>query len=348
MLVLLIAAIRVKKEKNCTGYSIDITGSGNQVFIDKIDIENQLTNQGAFQLKGRPLKSFDLEKMEEKLRHNSWIIDAELFFDNKQLLSVKIKERQPIARIITSTGNSFYIDSTMKQLPLSEKIAARLPVFTGFPSDRKIWSKEDSLLMMHIKSMSSYIRSHPFWMAQVSQIDITPSRSFEIVPTIGDHIIEFGVGINCEKKFNRLLLFYQQVISKIGFATYERIKVQFDGQIVGVRHSAAISKYDSLQAIKNVEKLIALAQTEQDRIIKMDSVDLERMEYATDKDVSPEKIYNSLTEKPSIDSLKRISEKSKIAKNPTLKSLLPYESVKNSKPVKNQPKAVMKKNNKTN
>jgi hypothetical protein len=33
ILVLLIAAIRVKKEKSCTGYTIDINSKGDQLFI---------------------------------------------------------------------------------------------------------------------------------------------------------------------------------------------------------------------------------------------------------------------------------------------------------------------------
>ncbi|MEO8584304.1 MAG: hypothetical protein ABI415_10925, partial [Flavitalea sp.] len=74
-----------------------------------------------------------------------------------------------------------------------------------------------------------------FWMAQVSQIDITPSREFEIIPTIGNQTIEFGDGNNCDAKFKRLMIFYKQVLSKAGMNKYERIKIQYDNQIVGVK-----------------------------------------------------------------------------------------------------------------
>ena len=89
ILVLLIAAMRDKKEKICVGYEIDITGSDDHNFIDKKDIESQLSNGGVLSVKGRSIKSFDLKKLEEKLERNSWVSDAELFFDNNQLLKVR-------------------------------------------------------------------------------------------------------------------------------------------------------------------------------------------------------------------------------------------------------------------
>jgi cell division protein FtsQ len=298
ILVLLIAAIRVKKDTNCGGYTIQIRSAGEDPFIDKEDIAKLLTENGSFEITGRSLKSFDLKKMEERLEKNAWINDAELFFDNEGLLKVKIIEREPIARVFTAGGNSFYIDSNCTRLPLSEKLSARVPVFTGFPSDNEKFSKADRLLLQHIKRMSQYILSNSFWMAQVSQVDVNASRQFEVIPTIGDHIIEFGDGTDCEKKFRRLLIFYQQIISKTGFAIYERVKVQYAGQVVGVRHAAAISRYDSLQAIKNVEKLIAMAQTEQERMMRMDSVEVSRMQHRTDNDQSSAKMSDTLSLKP--------------------------------------------------
>jgi cell division protein FtsQ len=55
----------------------------------------------------------------------------QLFFDNNEVLQVVIDEREPIARIFTVAGNSYYIDSSLERLPLSDKMSARLPVFTN-------------------------------------------------------------------------------------------------------------------------------------------------------------------------------------------------------------------------
>lgn len=260
VLVLLVAAIRNRKDKTCEGYEITMAGAGGQWFMNKKEVVDILTDNGAVSLKGRSLKRFDLRSMEERLKKNVWIRDAELFFDNNQVLQVKIEEREPIARIFTVTGNSFYIDSSCERLPLSDKVAAKLPVFTGFPTDKVRVGKADSLLLQHIKQVSLFMLHEPFWMAQIAQTDILPNRKFEMIPMLGNHVIEFGDGTDYDKKFGRLLQFYRVVLSKTGMDIYERLNVQYDRQVIGVKKGSYVSRFDSIQAARNVQGLIASAQ----------------------------------------------------------------------------------------
>ena len=257
--VLLIAAIRIKREKICNGFEIYIKGGEGPGFVDKKDVAALLMKNGRDTLVGKKTRLFELQKMEVRLERDRWIQDAELFFDNNQVLQVKITERKPIARIITLTGMGFYIDSSCARLPLSDKMSAKVPVFTGFPSDKLNLKPIDRLLIRGIKKVSGYILNDPFWMAQVSQVDITPDRSFEIVPTIGNHIIDFGDGSNCEQKFKRLFIFYGQVLTKTGMEKYARINVQYEKQVIGVRNHY-LSKTDSVKFVKSVEYMIASAQ----------------------------------------------------------------------------------------
>jgi cell division protein FtsQ len=54
-------------------------------------------------------------------------------------------------------------------------------------------------------------------------------------PVVGNHVIVFGDGTDYDKKFKRLLLFYQQVLSKTGMDVYEKLNVQYARQVIGVR-----------------------------------------------------------------------------------------------------------------
>jgi cell division protein FtsQ len=150
-------------------------------------------------------------------------------------LQVRIEEKEPIARIFNTDGNSYYISRNGEYLPLSPRYSARLPVFTNFPTGQMNMRRADSLLVLDIEHVSDYLLKNEFWLSQIAQIDITPARTMEMVPLIGNHIIEFGDGTDCEKKFRRLMIFYQQVLSQTGMDAYERIKVQYAGQIVGVK-----------------------------------------------------------------------------------------------------------------
>lgn len=264
-MALLIAAIRIKRDKVCKGYEVYIyPAEKGKGFLEKKGIEMLLTRNGKETLNGKTTRTIELQALEARLERHKWIKDAELFFDNNQVLQVKITERKPVARIFTINGNSFYIDSSSERLPISDKMSARLPVFTGFPSDKVNLKPADKKLLKEIRIVSDYIIKHPFWMAQISQVDITDNRTFEMIPTIGNHVIEFGDAGNCEEKFHRLFTFYKQVLGKTGMERYARINVKFDKQVIGVRNTY-LSKTDSMRFVKDIEYLIASS-------VKMDSL----------------------------------------------------------------------------
>src|ERR1700689_4862784 len=173
MLILLIAAIKSRNNKACTGYKIVISGNDNHLFINNKIVESIITDSGAQKLKGKAISAFDLKNTESKLKKNIWIKNAELFFDNNELLRVNITEREPIARIFTVAGNTFYIDSNGMQLPVPAKLPVKLPVFTSYPYEEIKTHGADSILLNDMTTLGNYILNDSFWMAQIDQIDIT-------------------------------------------------------------------------------------------------------------------------------------------------------------------------------
>ncbi|HWR32492.1 MAG TPA: hypothetical protein VN451_03130 [Chitinophagaceae bacterium] len=271
MFTLLMAAISRKNKGLCKDYSVTIKGVQNNFFIDKKDVEQLLMNATGGNLKGMQVSSFKLSELEQMLEQNTWISDAELYFDNHDVLHVSIVEKEPVARIFTTGNNSFYIDSAGKKLPLSDKMSARVTVFTGF-SERKTLSVKDSLLLNNIKLMANYIYNDPFWQAQVSQVEITVDKTFEMIPVVGNHIVRLGNAENIDLKFRRLMIFYQQVLSKTGFDKYKVIDVQYKGQVVVSRY-AGDSKVDSVQLRRNVEKLLKqYTESQNDTMIRATAI----------------------------------------------------------------------------
>jgi cell division protein FtsQ len=272
--VLLGAAIKHKNNKTCQGYRIDIIGSPS--FMNKKEIEGLLVGAGAQTWQGRHILSFDLRRIEAALEKNAWIRDAELFFDNNGILRVNVVEREPVARIFTLRGNSFYIDSSGMQLPVAGRLPAELPVFTGFPGEKAHWRGADSALAVQVRRLGGYIRKNPFWAAQIAQVDITPARTFEMVPMIGNHLIEFGDGNEYEQKFHRLFIFYKEVLSRSGFDEYSRVDVQYAGQVIGTKKGSEGMRIDSAQGMRNIQQLIRSAQQLQQDTLHQQSRPLER------------------------------------------------------------------------
>ena len=255
LLVLLAAAISKKNHKNCNGVEVAINGKKDALFLSRQEVLGIIAPNKNNPPRGKALASFDLKKMENLLAKNQWVKKAQLFFDNNGILRVSIEERTPVARIFTVNGNSFYIDSSGRQLQLNSRATVKLPVFTNFPADKERLYGADSVLMEQVRKMSPFILSSPFWMAQIGQIDITADRTFEMIPVIGKHIIVFGDGADYEQKFQRLFLFYRQVSVKVGLDKYSIINVAFNKQVVATKKGTT-GKVDSIQALKNIQKMI--------------------------------------------------------------------------------------------
>ncbi len=235
-IVLFGAAMQTRNTAVCKNVVIHIKGADEHLFIDENQIIQYL--QSLVKIEGAPLQSIPLRKLEESLEKNPWIYQAELFFDNLAVLNINIIERQPIARIFTLQGNSFYIDSGAIRLPLSNKLSAKVPYFTGFASDQAVLSRPDSLVLNDIKIIGRALANDSFMLAQTSQINVLPNRTFEIIPLIGNQTILLGRAEKVEEKFNNLFSFYKQVWGKSGFETYSKIDLRFDGQVVATRRFA--------------------------------------------------------------------------------------------------------------
>ena len=258
--VLLVAAVKKNEEGKCKGVQIDILGVSNHYFIDKKDVEQIIFRYGGADPVGKMIELFDLKQMETALKKDIWIKDAQMFFDNNGILQVDIEEREPIARVFTRGSGSFYVDSSLMMLPLSEKFSARLPVFTGFPSEARVLRKADSILLGDIKKLAITIQEDPFLMGMIDQVDITESRTFEIIPLIGDQTIVFGDAADHEEKFKKLRLFYKKVIVKTGFSYYSVINLQYKGQVVGKIRGADDITADSLRTVEIMTLIAAEAE----------------------------------------------------------------------------------------
>ena len=260
VITLLAAAIRNTSEQRCTGLAIHIEGANNHVFVDKQDILHALNQYIDGSAEGQPLSAFNLQSLERDLAKNIWVKQVQLFFDNNRLLQIHVTEREPVARVFNVSGTSFYIDSSITQLPLSEKLSARLPVFTGFPSDKAVLAHTDSALLRDIATLSRAIQNDSFMMALVEQIDITPERNFEIVPKVGEGVIGWGDASDSEAKISKLKLFYSQIMTRCGWNYYSRLNLQYKGQIVARRKGAEDIAADSLRTVQLMQSIARTAE----------------------------------------------------------------------------------------
>lgn len=216
----------VKNAELCKDIKVEVVGNKQYVFVNEQKIKNIVAANGG--RIGYVKDSINLQKIEKVLYRDVWVKKADVYFDNNNILQVKIDQSDPIARIFTTQGESFYIDSSERYLPINTKVTTRLPVFTSFPQN----GMDDSLLITDIKNLSTFINRDTFWSSMFSQINIINKNEFEIVPVLGNHLIFIGNADNLNEKFNNLYSFYKQVWITKGLDKYKKISVEYNGQIV--------------------------------------------------------------------------------------------------------------------
>ncbi|MCK7559588.1 hypothetical protein MKQ70_33420 [Chitinophaga sedimenti] len=232
---LLVAAVNDKNQSKVKGIVVKMSGDDTNFFISEKDIKALIATGPQKNPVGQPISDINIAALEKLVTRDPWVKSADIFIDNDNRLTVDVRQRDPLARVFTFTGNSFYLDDEGGRIPVSDRHSARVPVFTGFPSDGATLTKSDSLLSAQISDLAGYIMKDTFWLAQVEQVVITEDKKFEIIPKLGDHVIEFGQGTDVAKKFDKLLIFYREGLSKVGWNTYTRINIAYEDQVVGTR-----------------------------------------------------------------------------------------------------------------
>lgn len=72
----------------------------------------------------------------------------------------------------------------------------------------------------------------PFWQRQITSLQVEDNGKIILGTQIGGHQIEFGKAENIEEKFQKLWLFYSQVMPYKGWNAYHLVNLEFKNQLV--------------------------------------------------------------------------------------------------------------------
>jgi cell division protein FtsQ len=76
------------------------------------------------------------------------------------------------------------------------------------------------------------IRIDEFWSAQITQLVIDSKGRITMLPQVGNEKIEFGTPERAEQKFSKLMVFYKEILPRMGWNRYSRVNLEYAGQIV--------------------------------------------------------------------------------------------------------------------
>lgn len=235
LVVVVIIAFTEKKQAHVSINDITIKIDNLQAnhFLDESDIVNlmQLNKAG---LKGTSLDQVNLKGIEAKIKKQPFIKRADLYSDLKGNLVIQAELRRPVARIVRNDGPDGYIAEDGTIMPVSEKFTSRVVLVSGqYVSQMlKKSNMHENEETKKIFELIKNIREDEFWNAQIAQLDIDNKSRVTFFPQVGDERIEFGKPDNAESKFKKLMIFYKEILPRTGWNKYDRINLEYEGQII--------------------------------------------------------------------------------------------------------------------
>lgn len=224
---------RMKTDASVKSIHVEISNLNENHFLDEEDII-RLMQWNQERMKGAAVETINFRELEGRIKKDPFIRDAEIYSDLKGNVMVNVELRRPVARIVRNDGPDGYIAEDGTIMPVSEKFTARVIIISGafirqILSVRNINALPEGQQLME---MIETIRDDEFWNAQIAQLDIDSKCKVTVLAQIGDENIEFGRPENLEVKFRKLKIFYKEILPRVGWNKYDRVNLEFEGQIV--------------------------------------------------------------------------------------------------------------------
>ncbi|MFG6686282.1 cell division protein FtsQ/DivIB [Mariniflexile sp. HNIBRBA6329] len=205
--------------RNISNPNIEFKGESD-LFITNENV-SKLLIQNFKGVKNVPKETLDLNELENALKSNPMIKNAEVYVAVNGTLNAEIEQKTPIARV--STNASYYVDSDGFSMPLSSNFSARVPLVTGYVEKNNLKSiyivankiKEDEFLKKHVIEIHQGIDKAVY----------LKLRQCQFLVQIGD--VTF-----LDKKINNLKAFYQKSMKENTLNSYSKVNLQFDNQVV--------------------------------------------------------------------------------------------------------------------
>jgi len=212
--------------------------------MTELELKQELSTHRLFwdSMTKNELKIGDIEDFIKQMNE---VYSADVYTNLGTDWFVNVKTRRPLARIMGDGFDDFYLDSEYRLMRLSPYMKPKILPFTGiehlipqgigFEQLINNDSLKTKCKLDQIYRISNYVCNDAFYNAQIVQIHYTQEDGFILIPRVGKQEVKFGEATSEEMvndKFNKLTVFYEEVIPYEGWDKYESINLKFKDQIV--------------------------------------------------------------------------------------------------------------------
>jgi cell division protein FtsQ len=224
--------------------NISISVVDENAFLTESELLVRLKRLNLF-YPNQQMQNLNTTAIEENIRKMHEVEEVDVFKQLGGNWGIKLKVRQPYARIFNLFGESFYVDSKGATMNPSPNFTARILVFTG-----NIKDKSDTLLVGDIEAdpklknernldeifhIAKVIHQDPFLTAQIGQVHRDKWGDFILIPRVGAQRIVLGPASSerdISEKLKKLVVFYTNGLPYVGWNKYKTINLKYRNQVV--------------------------------------------------------------------------------------------------------------------
>lgn len=220
------------KGEVCTRVDVEVINADSTSFVTPGGVLDELQSQGV-KLEGKRMGSIDASEIEEALAMSPYLESADIVKCQGGRLLIRVRQLVPIFRVFDG-DNSYYVNRAGKHMSANAYYHTDVPVVQGhftrrYPATRLL-------------PLVEYVEKDSLLRSLVTMYSVRDTNNIIIVPSISGHVINIGNATGFENKFAKLKLFYNQVMPKKGWDTYDTISVKWNHQIVATRRVKAVKQ----------------------------------------------------------------------------------------------------------
>lgn len=252
IVTLSIFSIRRKANADINAVKIEIVGVlGDQSMISEAEVKRMLMEGAGKPLTKAAIRSLDLRKLEVKLNKDKRIERADIYMDAKDVLHVLVIQKTPVMRVINETTGDYYLDINGKMIPHTVGSSIRVPIVTGITETftPKIFTADTNSKLRDIYFMMVKVQKDPFLSSLIEQVHVSADSIGDIIliPKIGREQLIIGDASGLDEKFEKLKIFYQDGLPRLGWNRYKTLNLKYTAQVTGQLVNPNIPKIKSVE-----------------------------------------------------------------------------------------------------
>ncbi|CAN5759090.1 cell division protein FtsQ/DivIB [soil metagenome] len=214
-------------------------------FLEEEDVINLLNDHNKLPT-GKELSTINVSELENLILSHPAVESCDAFMSVGGQVTINIIQRKTIARMTNVGNESYYFDSHGKLMPWSDEYTSPVLFVNGYFAENYAsmyhhsfdsWSVDSAMrspiLLDDIWQIAKRIEADTFLRAQIVQLYITADKQFQMIPRVGDHVINLGDISDLDEKLNKLVIFYKDGLNHTGsWTAYSLIDLQYKNQIV--------------------------------------------------------------------------------------------------------------------